>query len=345
MADWGVVGHAWALDVLAQAVRSDRVSHAYLFLGPAQIGKSTLARAFSRALVCERASAPGGDGVPCGECRACRRVSEGRYPDVQIISAEKNWIQIDQIRTLQIDAAVAPLEGKRKVFVIQEIERATPAAANALLKTLEEPPPRVVLLLTSNRRDMVLPTVLSRCQIVGLRALPAAEIAAALQARWDVTDDQAALLARLSGGRLGWAVDAATDPHVWQTRSKYLDDLLTLTGEGYIGRLSYAEGLSKAGENVEIALGLWATWWRDVLLVQQGLLSSKGPLTHVGETQSLLNLDRKSQLIQQAELYRPDQVQAALTDLMQTLRRVRGNVNLRLALDVLLLRLPKPAVN
>ncbi len=327
MADWGVVGHGWAIDLLAQAVRSGRVSHAYLFLGPSQVGKSTLAKAFAQALVCERA-----DGSPCGVCRACRRVSEGRYPDVQVIAAEKNWIQIDQIRNVQLDAAVAPLEGRRKVFVIQEIERATAAAANALLKTLEEPPSQVVLLLTSNRRDMVLPTVLSRCQIIGLRALPVDDVAAALQARWGVAEDQAALLARLSSGRLGWAVDAATDPGVWQTRAKYLDELLTLTGEGYVGRLNYAESLSRASDNVETALGLWATWWRDVLLVQQGQL------------EALLNLDRKSQLIQQAALYRPEQVQGALGDLMQTLRRVRGNVNVRLALDVLLLRLPKPAV-
>lgn len=332
MTDWGIAGHAWAVELLAQVVRSDRVSHAYLFLGPSQVGKTTLAKAFAQTLVCEQASGPGGDGSPCGACRACRRVNEGRYPDVQIIAAEKNWIQIEQIRNLQLDAAVAPLEGKRKVFVIQEIERATPPAANALLKTLEEPPPHVVLLLTSNRRDMVLPTVLSRCQIVGLRALPLDEVAAALQGRWGVAEDQAALLARLSGGRLGWAVVAATDAQVWQTRTKYLDDLLTLAGEGHVGRLSYAESLSRTSESVETALGLWATWWRDILLIQQG------------QVEGLLNLDRRSQLIQQAGLYRPDQVQAALTDLMQTLRRIRSNINVRLALDVLLLRLPKPAV-
>jgi DNA polymerase III subunit delta' len=327
MADWGIVGHAWAVDLLAQTVQAGRVSHAYLVLGPEQIGKTTLAKAFAQVLVCERA-----DGLRCGVCRACRRVTEGRYPDVQIIAAEKNWIQIDQIRNLQIDAAVAPLEGKRKVFVLEEIERATAPAANALLKTLEEPPSHVVLVLTSNRRDMVLPTVLSRCQILGLRSLPVEEVAAALQNRWGVDEDQAALLARLSGGRLGWAVGAATEPQVWQTRSKYLDDLLTLTGEGYVGRLNYAEGLSRTNDNVETALGLWTTWWRDVLLVQHG------------QVEALMNLDRKSQLVQQAALYRPEQVQGALTDLVQTLRRVRGNVNLRLALDVLLLRLPKPAV-
>ncbi len=330
MATWPVVGHEWATELLAQAVRSGRVSHAYLFLGPDQVGKTTVAMAFARALVCER-----GDGGPCSEadsCRSCRRTAEGRYPDVQVIAAEKNWIQIEQVRNLQADAAIAPLEGKRKVFIIREIERATLPAANALLKTLEEPPSQVVLLLTSNRRDLVLPTVLSRCQIVALRTLPIAEVQDALQVRWGVEDDQAALLARLSGGRLGWAVTAATDPDVWQTRAKYLDDLLTLTGEGVIKRLAYAEDLSRVSEGVETALGFWASWWRDLLLVQQG------------QPEALLNLDRKTQLIQQADLYRPEQVHGALADLVQTLRRVRGNVNLRLALDVLLLRMPRPIV-
>jgi DNA polymerase-3 subunit delta' len=330
MVAWPVVGHEWATELLAQTLRSGRLSHAYLFLGPDQVGKSTVAKAFARALVCER-----GDGAPCGEadpCRPCRRTAEGRYPDVQVIAAEKNWIQIEQVRNLQADAAIAPLEGKRKVFLIPEIERATPPAANALLKTLEEPPSRVVLLLTSNRRDMVLPTILSRCQIIGLRTLPIAQVQDALQTRWGVADDQAALLARLSGGRLGWGVSAATDPQVWQTRAKYLDDLLVLTGEGHIKRLAYAETLSRPGEGVETALGLWATWWRDLLLVQQG------------QPDALLNLDRKAQLIQQADLYRSEQVQGALADLVLTLHRVRANVNARLALDVLLLRMPRPAV-
>jgi DNA polymerase III subunit delta' len=332
MANWPVVGHEWATDLLARAVRFGQVRHAYLFVGPDQIGKLTLARAFMQALLCEHAT-----GMPCVDpndtCRVCRRVAEGRYPDAQIVGAEKNWIQIDQVRDLLRDAAIAPLEGKRKVFVIREIERATPAAANALLKTLEEPPPNVVLLLTSNRRDLVLPTVLSRCQIISLRSLPVEQVRNALQTRWGVLEDQAALLARLSGGRLGWAVEAATEPHVWQARAKYLDDLLTLTSEGHVGRLAYAEALSRASEGVEVALGLWATWWRDLLLVQQG------------QAEALLNLDRKAQLIQQAQLYRPEQVENALVDLMRTLRRIRGNVNLRLALDVLLLRLPKPAVS
>ena len=327
MSPWPVVGHEWATDLLAQAIRNGRPSHAYLFLGPSQVGKTTLARAFAQALVCEA-----GQGAPCSECRTCQRVAQGRYPDVQFITAEKQTIQIDQVRALQSDAPIAPLEGRRKVFIIREIERASLPAANALLKSLEEPPPQVILLLTAARRDQVLPTILSRCQIIGLRPLPQEQVHEALRTRWQVDDERAALLARLSSGRLGWAVASHTDPDLWQARAKYLDDLLALTAEGHFGRLAYAETLSRAGADIETALGLWATWWRDVLLIQRDL----------GD--EVRNLDRKAQLLQQASLFRSEQVEDALGDLLQTARRIKANVNMRLALDVMLLRLPKPVV-
>lgn len=330
MSPWPVIGHEWAVDLLARAIQGGRPSHAYLFTGPAHVGKTTVARAMAQALVCERRAQ--GDGAPCGVCGACQRVAENRYPDVQFVAAAKNVIQIDQVRALQADAAISPLEGRHKVFVISEIERATLPAANALLKTLEEPPPQVALLLTSSRRDLVLPTIRSRCQVINLRPLPTPQISAALQARWGVDEARALLLARLSAGRLGWAVTAHTAPELWQERARRLDDLLTLTAEGYLGRLAYAEALGRASADVEATLGVWAGWWRDVLLVQQRL------------DDDVLNLDRKAQLAQQAGLYRPEQVQAALSDLLQTLRRIKANVNVRLALDVLLLRLPKPSV-
>ncbi len=330
MSPWPVVGHEWALDLLAQAIRVGRVRHAYLFTGPPQVGKTTVAQAVAQALVCERREA--GDGTPCGTCSTCRRVPENRYPDVQVITATRNVIQIDQVRALLTDAAISPLEGSYKVFIITEIERATLPAANALLKTLEEPAPRVVLLLTSHRRDLVLPTILSRCQVVNLRPLPLAQIREALQTRWGVDEAEAELLSRLSAGRLGWAVTVHADPERQQMRGRRLDELAALLGEGYLGRLAYAEALSRSTDEIEATLSLWAGWWRDVLLVQHHL------------EDAVINLDRKAQLVQQAGNFRQDQVERALLDLMATLQRIRANVNPRLALDVLMLRLPKPIV-
>jgi DNA polymerase-3 subunit delta' len=326
MGGWPVVGHEWAVEMLQRAIAGNRLSHAYLLSGPAQVGKTTLAKAFAQALLCEVSP-----GNPCGACRTCHRIEQGRYPDVQVISAEKNTIQIEQVRNLSADAALAPLEGKRKVFIIREIERATPPAANALLKTLEEPPPHVILVLTAVRRDQVLPTILSRCQLVGLRALPLAEVQTALVTRWQVDAEHAALLARLSSGRLGWAVAHHLDAGLWQRRGQRLDELQALTAGGRVARLHYAETISRQPDDLEDVLGFWATWWRDVLLIQRG----------AGD--AIINLDHRDQLAAQAGMLLPEQVEGVLALVMQTLRRIKANVNARLALDVLALRLPRTA--
>ncbi len=323
MADWPVIGHEWAVDLLERAIASDRLSHAYLFTGPLQVGKRMLARAFAQALLCEAA-----EGVPCGVCRTCQRLAAARYPDLQFVMAEKNTIQIEQVRGLQADAALSPLEGRRKIFIIREIERATPAAANALLKTLEEPSPHVMLLLTCVRRDQVLPTILSRCQVVGLRPLPLEQVQAALVQRWNVQPQRAELLARLSAGRLGWAVSAHTQHELWDERARRLDELQAVTGEGRMARLGLSEQISRQPETLEQTLGLWATWWRDILLIQHGAPGA------------IVNLDRRDQLAEQAERYSSRQVEGALQDVLHTARRLRSNVNARLALDVLALRLP-----
>ncbi len=324
---WPVVGHGWALERLERAVSRRQLSHAYLFAGPQQVGKRTVAKAFAQALLCET-----GSGTPCGACSTCKRISQGRYPDVQEISAEKNTIQIDQIRALQADVALSPLEGAYKVFIIREIERATLPAANALLKTLEEPPPSVVLLLTSTRRDRVLPTILSRCQVIGLRPVPQELIESMLVETRSVDPERAVLLARLSSGSPGWAIDALGDSGMWQKRSRRIEELLALTGQDAFDRLQYAEVLSHQSGDVEQALGFWSTWWHDVLLIQQGLHTA------------IVNLDRRAQLNQMAGALRQDQVMSALSDVAITLRRIRANVNARLALEVLALRLPRAAV-
>ncbi len=155
------------------------------------------------------------------------------------------------------------------MFILCEFDRFTAAAANALLKTLEEPSATTRWWLTSSRPAGLLPTIVSRCQVLGLRPVPTATIAAALQATWGMTSEQATLLAGLSGGRPGWAMTVAARPEAWERHRRSMADMERLMQQTSVERMHYAARLADDAD-VETVLQSWLLWWRDVLLVQQG---------------------------------------------------------------------------
>ena len=319
---WQVIGHEWAVDLLQRALARERIAHAYLFTGLPQIGKRSLALNLAQALNClDREK-------PCGQCVACRKIARGTHPDVQVIEGEGGAIKIDQMRKLQHEASLSPVEGRWKVYIIRQMEQATAEAANCLLKTLEEPPPHVVLVLTASETEALLPTIVSRCQVFHLRPLAIATVQRALQERWGVDVEQAQLLARLSEGRLGWAVAASQDKAILEQREKHLDDMLELIGKGRVERLEYAQRLSRDPEAIREALHLWLTWWRDLLL----LLSESS----VGIT----NVDWYKTLQTQAQRYSLSQVRSFIEAIRAAMWRLEHNANARLTLEVLMLDLP-----
>jgi len=321
-----VIGHEWAVDLLLHGLSGGRVSHATLIVGPPYIGKTTLARWFAQALNCT-----GGLPEPCGECPSCRKLSSGNHPDVQILDAPGQTLKISEVRDLQHDLSLSPYEGRWRVALLCDFERATVEAANALLKTLEEPAAQVVLLLTALEAGALLPTIVSRCQVLSLRPLPLAQVKDALVARWGADPVQAELLAYLSGGRLGWAVRALADQALLARRAERLDDLVTLSAEGRVERLAYAAALSRDPALAREVLALWLGWWHDVLLLASG--------SQVNVT----NVDRLAALRQQAGQVSLRQAQRMVARLRSIVNNLDQNVNLRLALEVLLLSLPSPA--
>lgn len=319
---WPVVGHEGAVTLLRRAIAEKRLVHAYLLSGPAAIGKTTLARAFAQTLNCTNTVRP------CGACRACRKIQSNTHPDVHVISGEGGSLKIDQIRLLQREVNLLPFEGHYRVILIRRFEEATREAANALLKILEEPPSKVILILTALEADELLPTVLSRCQHIPLRPVPYTQVREALKDRGHVPDDQVELLARLCNGRLGWGIRASQDPAILNSRKQILERQENLLHASRLERLSLAEQLAKKPDQLPELLALWRGWWRDALLLR------------CEYAQGITNPDQRQGLEAAAAAFSVDQILGALRQIQTTRGYLDQNANARLALENLFMDLP-----
>ncbi len=336
LSPWPIIGHDLPVRHLARAVAEESLGHAYLFSGPLQVGKRTVARTVARALLCTSAGSR-----PCGSCRACRLVDSDHHPDFLVL--DMAWqatslpdkrsaqsVSVDAVRLMNSELSRRPHEGAWKVLLVPNVEELTVQAANAFLKTLEEPPPSVLILLTTRDPALVLPTIRSRCQPVTLLSLPVERVEQALRAQWGVEPQKARLIARLSEGRMGWAIQAATDPAPLAQRRAALDDLQQAIAGNRAERLQLAARLASKG-NAEL-LRLWAGWWRDLLLI------------HHGAPDGILNEDERAALEQARSQITSGQVRTFLRELQRLLRLMNETtVNPQLLWEVLLLKVPHPA--
>lgn len=327
-----IVGHEWAVRLLSNSITNDRVGHAYLIAGPERIGKMTMARTFSQALNC---TADHGQR-PCGECRACRLIAQDKHPDVRVILPEVSErgaqsIKIDQIRRLQQDLSLSAYEARYKIALLKRFDTANLNAANAFLKTLEEPPSNVILMLTATDSDTLLPTINSRCRTVGLRPIQTELIEETLMTQYHVKPDEANLLAHLADGRLGWAVGAHEDPALLQERKAQLESLhLALRGT-LVARFTLAESLARKADTLPALLRTWLSWWRDMSLMAYGRQTGI----------SITNIDEFELLHEMAGRFPRPGVLAALKQTEAALRQLGQNANARLVLENVMLTYPK----
>jgi len=337
MANWGLIGNEQIVERLQAALANGRLSHAYLLCGPSGIGKTALATALAQTLNCREPE------PPCGACSSCRRIAAGGHPDVVTIALESNrtLIGIDRMRELRLSAALKPYEGPWRIFIILEADLLSSDAANTLLKTLEEPPPGVLIVLTTAAEDRVLPTIRSRCQALHLQRVPAPVLTTALVERFALPVPDAEALAALAQGCPGAAIQAAGDPENIEKLEDGLARLRELLEADLPERLIVAgtmvdtgsAGASPAGAgggraSLQDILARWELWWRDLLLVHQGCPTG---LVYTAERENYQRIARGLEV---------GQVHHALKSIQLARQQLEQNALPRLVLDVLSLEFP-----
>jgi DNA polymerase-3 subunit delta' len=328
---WHIHGHEWAVNLLRTHAAGDKRRHAYLLAGPQGVGRRTLALYFAQALNCTAAQTP---GDYCDECRDCRQIAAMAHPDMSVLEPDAGHkdIRIDQVRELQHTLALSPYAAKYRIALLPDFQRATEAAANALLKTLEEPPEKVILLLTADTLESLLPTIVSRCEVIRLRPSSITSTEDYLQSERGLTPEQAHLLAHLSGGRIGAAIRLAEDTDAQSRRVEALETLLALLPAKRYERFKLAEDLSrpydKAREKAGEMLPIWLSFWRDVFVDASGA------------DLPLVNVDFADKVDEVAAALDARTARALVLAHEEALAQLDAYANVRLLLEDLTLRWP-----
>lgn len=325
--NWNLIGNEWAVDMLRKHVANGTSRHAYLFAGPPGVGRRTLALRFAQALNCQTPVEP---GIPCSQCRDCKQIAAMQHADLTVVQAdaEGGTLKVDQIREARRTLVLKPYQAKYRVALFLRFQEANDNAANALLKTLEEAPSYAVLILTADNPEQLLPTIVSRCEVLRLRPLRVHEVQKELETR-GLETDRAKLISHLSGGRFGYALRLLEDEAVLERREERLNDLQSLISASRVEKFAYADKLAKDKESMRQAILVWLSYWRDVML-----RTAHAPTP-------LVNIDRNVEIEDLAQRVDLSIARRMVSTLEEVLEKMERNVNSRLLAEVLLLDLPR----
>jgi DNA polymerase-3 subunit delta' len=315
-----ILGHEPQKDLLRRALASGRMAHAYLFEGPEGIGKRLVALALARAVFCP-------DGTGCGECPACRKIDHHNHPDLHLLEPDGASIKIEQIRALQKELSYRALEAPKKICLIDGAEKLNPAAGNALLKTLEEPPKETLLILLTAMPDKVLATIRSRCQRLPFMRIPRIKLMDVLCEQLGIDETQGHILTSLANGSFKKALGKDRELFV-ERRRALLKQLSALSPGSVVPLLTLAENLAGEKDLLPEILEIFQAFYRDLLLFKHGRPEDE-----------LVNIDLMEKIHRVAARETTPSLLRKLDALSAARRQLDRNVNRQLAMEVLLLKL------
>lgn len=310
-----IKGQSKATDFLKKGMQNKRVASAYLFTGPESVGKKFAAIEFAKALNCKEASFDA-----CNTCPSCIKIQKGQHPDIHIISnteeeSKSDYIKIEDIRFLQKNAFLRPYEADFKVFIIDNAHNFTPEAANALLKVLEEPPARSVIILISSKPQLLFKTIISRVRIIRFACLSREVISSMLKEDFGIDNSFAHFLGFFSEGRLGLALNLRTSD-ILREKNRFLDNFC-------LKESSFNdESISFERHEIKDKMNLLAFWFRDIYLLKSGIPSKE-----------IVNFDRKDELLRLVNKFTYLELERIMRDISEALLLVNQNINTKLILS------------
>jgi DNA polymerase-3 subunit delta' len=320
MAFKDIIGQRQAIEILKMSLRENKISHTYLFVGPEGVGKKQVAISFAQALNCPILPLEG-----CGECLTCKEIKNLTFPDVLYYEPEGMWYKIQQIREMKREVFLKPFQSRWRIFILDNTHQLRNESANALLKSLEEPPIYTVFILLVWRTEMLLPTIVSRSQVINFSYLNEEELRKIFK---DVPEDKVDIIISLSQGSPGkgyfWL-----DEKNWKKREEFLKSLFILRRDELVNVFEIVDLLceDKKIDDILNILELLLFWWRDLFFWK------------IYEREEYITQrDFVREIIKKSKEFSLEEIRTNFRLTQNAIRSIRNNANLILTLETLFLR-------
>jgi DNA polymerase III subunit delta' len=319
-----IYGHQKQIGMLQKAMAQQRIGHAYVFSGLAAIGKKTLALEFAQALNCENITQ---SNDSCGECSSCRKMLHHNHPDVHLVATDAQFLRIEAIRNIQDQMTFKPMEGRRRIFIIDDADKMNEQAANALLKTLEEPSADNFLILITDRPYWLPQTILSRCRHLRFNPLPAETVAQYFTDCRQIEQSKARLLAGLSGGSIGQALELDSEEMI-AFRAELSRLLAAASQKDPMSLLTLSSFLGQDKKEIKQGLNILNSFFRDALVYKEA-----------AETSMIINADYLPVITTLAGHLTGEQILQNIARVEKSNETIEMNVNKSLTLEAMAFKL------